>query len=90
MQDELDGRLLRHFAHSQWPLTDARFVAGVEARLQARSARHTLVRVLHGAVRAVLTGLELGITAPLRLPHAGLLALAATIVLLGTIIESSL
>jgi len=90
MRDELDGRLLRHFARSQWPLADARFVAGVSARLHARAGRDTLIRVLHGAVRAILTGVQVGIAAPLRLRHAGLVALAAAAVALCTIVASSL
>ena len=90
MRDELDGRLLRHFANSQWPLADARFVAGVSAQLHARAGRDALIRVLHGAVRATLTGFQVGISAPLRLRHAGLMALAAAGFTLGTILLSSL
>ena len=81
---ERDPSLLREFALSQRPLADAQFVAQMTRQLQARAGADAAVRVLHGAVRAVLTGLAVGIAAPLRLRYAGLAALAAAAVTLGS------
>jgi hypothetical protein len=90
MRDELDGQLLRHFAASQRPLADAQFVAQVTRQLHARAGVDTVLRVFHGAVRAILGGLAVGITAPLKLRYAGLLALAAAAVTLGSALLCSL
>lgn len=90
MRDELDGRLLRHFAASQRPLADAQFVAQVTRQLQARAGADGLVRALHAAVRAILSGLAIGIAAPLRLRYAALLALTAAAVTLGSALLGSL
>lgn len=89
MRDELDGQLLRHFAASQRPLADAEFVERVTRQLHARSGADGVSRVLHGAVRSILAGFEAGIAAPLRLPYAGLVALAAAAVTLGSVLLSS-
>ena len=90
MRDELDGQLLRHFAVSQRPLADAEFVERVTRQLHARAGVDRVVWTLQGAVRAILTGLRVGIAAPLRLRHAGLVALAAAAVTLGSVLLSSL
>jgi hypothetical protein len=89
MPDERDALLLREFARSQRPLADAQFVAQVRERLQLFSARRLLGVVLAGALRAVFTGLSFGIVAPLRMRHAGLVALAALGVALWTLLGSS-
>jgi hypothetical protein len=90
MQDELDGQLRRQFALSHRPLADAQFVARVTGQLHARASLDSALRVLNGSVRAILSGLAVGITAPLRLRHAGLLALAAAAVAVCTALQSSL
>lgn len=81
MPDELDAQLLRRFADSYQPLVDAQFVAQVVARMPPASGP----RLLHpGALRSVpgtiVGALLTGIAAPLRLRHAGLMALAAAAV----------
>ena len=77
MPDELDPLLLRRFAESRAPLTDAHFVAAVGARLPARSLRHRWVATLGGTLQAALVGVAIGIAAPLRLRNAGVVALGA-------------
>jgi hypothetical protein len=89
MQDERDALLLHEFAQSQRPLADAQFVAQVRERLHSFSARRLVGVALAGALRAVFTGLSFGIVAPLRMRHAGLVALAALGVALWTIVKSS-
>lgn len=90
MRDELDGQLLRRFAASQRPLADAQFVAQVMRQLHTRSGLDTFARALHGAVRAILNGVAVGIASPLRLRYVGLLALAAAAVTLGSALLTSL
>jgi hypothetical protein len=88
MPDELDTQLLRWFGESRQPLIDAQFVARVTAHLQgARSAR---VRFSSGrsVIVTILSGLAMGIAAPLRLRHAGLMILAAAGVTLWTALQS--
>jgi len=75
MPDELDTLLLRRFAESRVPVHDAQFVAQVVARLHARSWRHGLLAAFGGALQAALTGIFIGIVAPLRLRNAGVVAL---------------
>jgi hypothetical protein len=89
MQDERDRQLLRHFAASQRPLADAQFAAQVTRQLHRYSLRRALGAALHGAVRGTLTGLGIGIAAPFRLRHAGLVTLAAAGVVVWTILLSS-
>jgi hypothetical protein len=90
MPDERDARLLRHFAESQRPLADAQFVTEVRERLPLYSGLRLLGVVLAGVVRAVSTGLAFGVVAPLRMRHAGLVALAALGFTLWSIVKSSL
>ena len=89
MQDERDALLLREFARSQRPLADAQFVRQVRERLPAFSASRLLAVALSGMIRAVFTGLSFGIVAPLRMRHAGLVALAALGFALWTIVRGS-
>jgi hypothetical protein len=89
MQDERDALLLREFARSQRPLADAQFVRQVRERLQVFSASRLLAVALSGMIRAVVTGLSFGIVAPLRMRHAGLVALAALGFALWTIVKGS-
>lgn len=89
MQDERDALLLREFARSQRPLADAQFVRQVRERLQVFSASRLLAVALSGMIRAVFTGLSFGIVAPLRMRHAGLVALAALGFALWTIVKGS-
>ncbi len=87
MQDERDALLLREFADSQRPLADAQFVAQVSERMPLLFARRLLAAALAGALRAIFTALSLGIIAPLRMRHGGLVALAALGVALWTILK---
>jgi hypothetical protein len=89
MPDERDAVLLREFAGSQRPLADAQFVTQVRERLHVFSARRLLGVALGGVLGALFTGLSFGIVAPLRMRHAGLVALAALGVALWTILGSS-
>jgi hypothetical protein len=75
MSDELDARLLGYFGASNRPLADAQFAARVTAQLHA-AGRRGFARALDGALRTLYTGFVAGIAAPLRLRHAGLVALA--------------
>lgn len=90
MQDELDGQLLRDFAAARRPLADAQFVAQVTERLHVYSVQRLLGVVLSGVVRAVGAGFSFGIVAPLRMRHAGLLALAALGFALWSLVSRSL
>jgi hypothetical protein len=90
MSDELDPLLLRAFALSERPLADAEFVARMTAQLRPRGSVAGIARALPAAVAVMLRALAIGITAPLRLKHAGLLALAAVAVAICTVLQSSL
>jgi len=90
MLDERDALLLREFAQSQRPLADAQFVAQVTEQLHVCSARRLLSVALSGMLRAIFTGLSFGIVAPLRMRHAGLVALAALGLVLWAALQSYL
>ena len=90
MLDERDALLLREFAQSERPLADAQFVAQVRDRLHVFSARRLLGVAVSGALRAIFAGLSFGVVAPLRMRHAGLVALAALGMALWSIVKSSL
>jgi hypothetical protein len=89
MQDERDALLLHQFAESQRPLADAQFVAQVRERLHVLAVGRLLAVALNGALRAVFTGLSFGIVAPLKMRHAGLVALTALGMAVWTILKSS-
>ena len=82
MPDELDARLLRWFAQSHQPLADAQFAARVTAQLRGRGSARLRVQIPRALPGIVLRSLLVGVRAPLRLRHAGLLALAAAVVTL--------
>jgi hypothetical protein len=82
MPDEPDALLLRRFAESRRPLMDARFVAEVSARLPAYSVRH--------ALGAGLSAVLFGIVRPLRLRHAGIVALGALGMVVFSVVMSAL
>jgi len=90
MPDDQDALLLREFARSERPLADAQFVAQVTERLQGFSARRLLAVAVAGPLRAIFTGLAFGVVAPLRMRHAGLVALGALGLALWSIFNSSL
>jgi len=90
MLDERDPMLLREFARSQRPLADAQFVARVTERLEVFSARRLLAVAVGGPLRAIFTGLSLGVVAPLRMRHAGLVALTTLGFALWSLVTSSL
>jgi hypothetical protein len=80
MRDELDPLLLRAFAECEPPLPDADFLARVSAQLHGRPALPDLARALPAALAAALHGVAAGVTVPLRLRYAGVVALAAALV----------
>jgi hypothetical protein len=84
MPEERDPQLLRWFAERRVALDDGQFTERVLGRLGR--ARRT--RLGPGTVRsitgAILSGFATAITAPLQLRRAGLLALVAAAVTLGT------
>jgi hypothetical protein len=90
MPDELDPLLLRWFAQTRQPLIDAQFTAQVIAQLQ--HTRRRRLRLSLSAARdltaTILAAVTTGIRAPLRLRHAGLLAIAAAAVTLWTAVQS--
>jgi hypothetical protein len=90
MHDELDALLQRRFAESRQPLTDARFVAAVSARLPAYTLRRALAAALGAVVGAIGVGLTFGIIAPLRLRNAAVVAVAALGIAAWSIFGSSL
>lgn len=75
MPDELNGQLLRLFADGQRPLADVQFVAEISERLGHSSAGGVL-DTLRAGFGTAFRGMLTGVTAPLRLRHAGLVALA--------------
>ncbi|HLJ36847.1 MAG TPA: hypothetical protein VKT54_00400 [Steroidobacteraceae bacterium] len=83
MSDELDPLLLRAFAQSERPLSDAEFVARIAAQMRPHAG-------IRGFMTAALRGLATGIAAPLRLRYAMLLAGTAAAVTLGSVLLSSL
>ena len=89
MPDDRDPLLLAEFARSQRPLADAQFVAQVAERLQVLSVRRLLAVAIGGSLRAILTGLSFGVAAPLRMRHAGLVAVAALGLALWTLFTGS-
>lgn len=90
MLDDRDPPLLGEFARSQRPLADAQFVAQVAERLQVLSVRRLLAVAIGGPLRAIFTGLSFGVAAPLRMRHAGLVAVAALGLALWTLFTGSL
>jgi hypothetical protein len=90
MPDDRDALLLREFARSERPLADAQFVAQVADRLQVFSARRLLAVAVAGPLRAIFSGFAFGVVAPLRMRHAGLVALGALGLALWSILNSSL
>ena len=82
MPDELDGQLLRRFAEAQQPLADAQFVAQLTARLRGTGAAGAPFETLCSVLQTIGASLLTGMTAPLRLRHTGLMALAALVVTL--------
>lgn len=80
MPDEFDAQLLRRFADAREPLADVQFVAQVTARLPP--AARLRLSALWSVPGTILGGLATGISASLRLRHAGLMAVAAAVVTL--------
>jgi hypothetical protein len=88
MPDELDTQLLRWFGDSRQPLVDAQFVARVTAQLQGPRGARARFSGARSVIATILSGLVTGIAAPLRLRHAGLMALAAAVVTIWTALQS--
>ena len=76
MPDELDPQLSRLFARANQPLPQADFHARFVEKLNRSHSWLGPARALTSIVRATLSGLALGITAPfaVRRGHLGLLA----------------
>lgn len=87
MSDELDPVLLRAFAQSARPFPDAEFVARVAAQLSPRGSFPGVGWALLGAAAAVFRGLATGVAAPLRLPYAGTVALAAALITVWSLLK---
>jgi hypothetical protein len=79
MSDELDPELSRLFAEASQPLPDAEFHARVIERLHRSHVGFGLAHALIRGSRAALSGLAMGIVAPLRLRpgHIGLMTVSA-------------
>lgn len=90
MLDERDAPLLREFKQSQRPLADTQFVAQVIARLPVYSLQRFLGVAASGVVGAIITAFAFGVAAPLKMRHAGPVALAALGFALWSIVKSSL
>jgi len=90
MLDERDALLVREFAQSQRPLADAQFVAQVIERLPRYSLQRLLGVGASGVVAAIITAFAFGVAGPLKMRHAGPVALAALGLALWSIVKSSL
>ena len=88
MPDELDPRLLRWFAQTRQPLSDAQFTAQVMAHLPHTRRVRLSLSAARDITATIAAAVATGIRAPLRLRHAGLLALAAAAVTLWTALQS--
>jgi hypothetical protein len=88
MPDELDPQLLRRFAQAHQPLIDAQFTAQVMARLQHTQRLRLSLSAARDLTATIVAAVTTGIRAPLRLRHAGLLAIAAAAVTLWTAVQS--
>jgi hypothetical protein len=77
MPDEPDAQLLRSFAQANEPLADAQFVAQITARLAGGGVIGTPFEALGSVLQTIGRSLLTGVTAPLRLRHVGVMALAA-------------
>ncbi|HWZ65146.1 MAG TPA: hypothetical protein VNX02_19170 [Steroidobacteraceae bacterium] len=88
MSDDLDPLLLRAFAQSERPLPDAEFVARVVAQLRPRASLAGMAWALPAAMAVVIRALATGVAAPLRLHYAGLVALAATLVTVWSLLAA--
>jgi hypothetical protein len=80
MPDELDARLLRHFAENYQPLVDARFVAQVTERMGVAQGARLSLGALRSVPASIVSGLRTGLSATLRLRHAGLMFAVAVAV----------
>ncbi|MGP8035622.1 MAG: hypothetical protein ACLPQ6_15950 [Steroidobacteraceae bacterium] len=89
MSDELYPQVLRAFAHSEQPLPDAEFVARVVAQLRPRGSVAGIARALPAAMAVILRALATGLTTPLRLRYAGLVALAAALVTVWSLLAAA-
>ena len=91
MSDDPDALVLRRFAEARRPLNDARFVAAVSAQLPAYSLRRALDAALTAVLTALVTGLTFGVLFVMLLVYrAGLVALGALGMIVGSIVLSSL
>jgi hypothetical protein len=84
MPDEPDTQLLRRFAEAHQPLSGTQFVAQVAARLSAAPVPGPRMSALWSVPRTIAGGLVTGISAPLRLKYAALMAGVAAAVTLWT------
>ena len=88
MSVEPDPLLLRAFARSDQPLPDAEFVARVGAQLRPRASLPGLAQTLISAMEGAFRGLATGVTTPLRLRYAGLVAIAAALVTVWSLLPA--
>jgi hypothetical protein len=77
MPDEPDPQLLRWFAESRVALDHAQFMERVIGQLHRAGGPRRGLAATRSIVASILSGFATGLAAPLRLRHAGLLALVA-------------
>lgn len=87
MSDELDPVLLRAFAQTARPFPDAEFAARVAAQLRPRGSLPGVAWALARSTATVLRGLATGVAAPLRLRYAGVVALAAVLITVWSLLK---
>ena len=88
MPDELDPQLMRWFAQTREPLSDERFMARVTARLPVQRLHWPSFSSAGAILATVLGAVAIGIRAPLRVRHAGLMVLAAAAVTLWSAVQN--
>jgi hypothetical protein len=82
MPDELDAKVLRHFAQARQPLAELPFVTQLSTRLSLTPGPRLRITGLWSVPGAILGGLVTGVSASLRVRHVGLMAVAGAAVAL--------
>jgi hypothetical protein len=91
MSDELDPDLSRVFAEATQPLPPAEFHARVLERLHQPRGWSGLAHVVVRSSRAALSGLAMGVVAPLRLRagHIGLMLMSAAVLVIWAALQGA-
>ena len=92
MSDELDPNLLRLFAETKQTLPGSEFEAQVRARLHRPQSLLDIVSLSVFTLRAALSGITMGIRAPLRLrgSYLGAMAASAAVLVLWITLNANL